>query len=59
MFFSKATVFKFFFSKRKQNLKGVEHILGRDVVNKIKHLDLETEFEWDDEAAEHFLIYKG
>ena len=38
---------------------NVEHILGRDVVKKIKNMDHETEFDWSNDAHEHYLMYNG
>ena len=35
----------------------VDHILGRDLVKKIAHLDGSTEFDWSSEAHEHYLMY--
>ena len=38
---------------------NVEHILGRDLVKKIKNMNHETEFDWSNDAHEHYLMYNG
>ena len=38
---------------------NVEHILGRDLVKKIETMNHETEFDWSNDAHEHYLMYNG